>query len=420
MSLPGTGTAVCTKIPILFQCPLHRNKTKVRFSSFKVRSKYKMESSDPSKRIIVCGAGVIGACTAYFLGKKGAHVTVVEKCEPACAASGKAGGFLALDWCDGGPLSALARRSFVLHAELDAELGGAANYGYRRLDTLSLSLQEGQAGTQAGLVLPAWVDGPASRASHIGTPQTTAQVHPLLFTRTVLAAAAEKYGVTVVKGEVKEVRLSDRKEVCGVALEGGEVVEGDGVVLALGPWSARNAVISGLCRISGLKVHSIVLWPQDPETIGRQALSISYKTAQGKSREHEVYPRPTGEVYICGMSEEVEVPGDPQQIQPRKESITMLQRVARTVSSHLGNAEVKAEQACFLPCSEDGIPVIGKIPDIGGAYVATGHSCWGILNAPATGASMAELIVDGHAKSVDLKPFDPARFRRSSRNVSIS
>ncbi|GKG15340.1 hypothetical protein Tco_0357663, partial [Tanacetum coccineum] len=40
----------------------------------------------------------------------------------ACAASGKAGGFLALDWCDGGPVSALARASFNLHRSLAEEL----------------------------------------------------------------------------------------------------------------------------------------------------------------------------------------------------------------------------------------------------------------------------------------------------------
>jgi glycine/D-amino acid oxidase-like deaminating enzyme len=34
---------------------------------------------------------------------------------------------------------------------------------------------------------------------------------------------------------------------------------------------------------------------------------------------------------------------------------------------------------------------------------------WGILNAPATGEAMAELIVDGAAKNLDLAPYDPAR-----------
>ena len=76
----------------------------------------------------------------------------------------------------------------------------------------------------------------------------------------------------------------------------------------------------------------------------------------------------------------------------------------------LADADVATEQACFLPCSEGGVPVIGPIPGTEGAYVATGHSCWGILNAPATGLSLAELIVEGKSKLVDLKSFDPERF----------
>jgi len=53
--------------------------------------------------------------------------------------------------------------------------------------------------------------------------------------------------------------------------------------------------------------------------------------------------------------------------------------------------------------------LIGKVPQIEGAYVATGHSVWGILNAPATGEALAELIVNGMARSTDLRPFDPTR-----------
>lgn len=115
---------------------------------------------------------------------------------------------------------------------------------------------------------------------------------------------------------------------------------------------------------------------------------------------------------MCGMSSEQEVPDDPETISGDPESIKVLKRVAKTVSSHLGEAEaqVKAEQACFLPCTEDSVPIIGEIPGTKGCYVGTGHSCWGILNGPATGAALAELVMDGHSSIVDLARFSPARF----------
>ena len=62
------------------------------------------------------------------------------------------------------------------------------------------------------------------------------------------------------------------------------------------------------------------------------------------------------------------------------------------------------------------MPLLGKVPGLEGAYVATGHNVWGILNAPATGEAMAELIADGvpQRRSVAfqpcrLRPLDPAR-----------
>ena len=64
------------------------------------------------------------------------------------------------------------------------------------------------------------------------------------------------------------------------------------------------------------------------------------------------------------------------------------------------------------PMTEDGLPIIGKVPQLDGAYVATGHNVWGVLNAPATGEALAEMIDDSVARTIDLTPLDPIRLRR--------
>ena len=56
------------------------------------------------------------------------------------------------------------------------------------------------------------------------------------------------------------------------------------------------------------------------------------------------------------------------------------------------------------------------MPGVAGAYVATGHSVWGMLNAPATGEAMAELIVGG-STTVDIAAFDPARLPAARRDA---
>jgi glycine/D-amino acid oxidase-like deaminating enzyme len=70
---------------------------------------------------------------------------------------------------------------------------------------------------------------------------------------------------------------------------------------------------------------------------------------------------------------------------------------------------VTRRQACYRPVTEDGLPLIGRVQNLAGAFVATGHGPWGMLNAPATGLALAELIVDGRPTLLDLRPFDPAR-----------
>lgn len=82
-------------------------------------------------RIVICGAGVIGAATAYYLARRGVRCTVVDRAGPAAAASGRAGGFLAKDWCDESPVGELARLSYELHAGLERELGVETDYRCR-------------------------------------------------------------------------------------------------------------------------------------------------------------------------------------------------------------------------------------------------------------------------------------------------
>ncbi|EOA13464.1 hypothetical protein CARUB_v10026507mg [Capsella rubella] len=401
----------------LFPPALSRRTTICSKSSKAMAGKNQIDG-ETSKRVVVCGGGVIGVCTAYFLAKKGITVTLVEKSAIACAASGKAGGFLAFDWCDGSPVAALARASFNLHRSLAEELNGVESYGYRPLTTLSLTVTESKPGS-GGLGLPDWVNGPAKTPSTIGTTQTTAQVHPQLFTRKLLSTATEKYGVEVMIGKLEEVRVESGR-VDAVVLEGGRVIDTHTVVLAMGPWSSKFELLSSIFKVYGTKAHSIVLEPKEPNAITPHALFLTYHPSHGgQALDPEVYPRPTGEVYICGMSSQEEVPDDPDHIISNLESIQVLKRVAKTVSSYLNeeNALVIAEQACFLPSTDDGVPVIGEIPGIKGCYVATGHSCWGILNGPATGAALAELIVDGVATSVDISRFSPSRFSKRRGRV---
>ena len=355
-----------------------------------------------SRRVVVCGAGVVGASVAYFLALRGVAVTVIERTGVACAASGKSGGFLAADWCDGTPVGPLARASFALHARLARELG--ADYGYRRVDTYAMAARErGDVRGGHRMAPPSWLDGEGAMLGALGSTETTAQVHPARFT-TALVDAARARGATLLTGVVEAVVQHDGA-ARGVSANGA-TIEADAVVLALGPWTSRVTRALGLPAVYGLKGYSVTLAAPD---VPPHALFVDYRAADGRAFEPEIIPRPDGEVYVCGMADPQPLPESAEGVKVDDTACDVLARAAGRVSTTLAKARVTRRQACYRPVTDDGHPLIGRVPGVAGAYVATGHGPWGMLNAPATGLALSEMIVDGAAKSVDLRAFDPAR-----------
>jgi glycine/D-amino acid oxidase-like deaminating enzyme len=351
-------------------------------------------------RVLIVGAGVIGTSIAYHLAARSADVVVLERNAVACAASGKSGGFLALDWCDGTPLMALARRSFALHAELAESLKG--DWGYRRMTTYA-----GRVGRSPALTVGAgsgWISPDVAIAGQIGSTTTTAQVHPAAFTIGMIRAA-ETRGAELRLGEPQGL-LRRNGDVVGV-LFNGEALEADAVVIAMGPWSILAAKWLPLPPVFGLKGHSLVF--QTGATIPPEALFLEYTEPDGSMLSPEVFPRADGTTYVCGISSESSLPLDPGLVAPDEGAIDRLKALCARMSPILARAPILASQACFRPVTADGLPLIGPVPGARSAYVATGHSVWGILNAPATGEAMAELILDGAARSTDLSAFNPAR-----------
>jgi glycine/D-amino acid oxidase-like deaminating enzyme len=205
-------------------------------------------------RVVICGGGVIGACMAYFLSQRRADVTVVERTEVAAAASGKAGGFLALDWCAGTPLDALARRSFELHATLAHEIGN--DWGRRGMTAYSgLIVADSDSRRKPSRLR--WLAEGVVVASRLSTPATTAIVHPLKFTSGMMRAA-QRNGATLQLGRVTGiVRDTHEMTARGVQMDG-SVLEADAVVIAMGPWSLLASEWMSLPAVYGQRSPSIV------------------------------------------------------------------------------------------------------------------------------------------------------------------
>ncbi len=356
-------------------------------------------------RVLICGGGVIGASIACFMSARGVETTVIERTGVANAASGKSGGFLALDWCDGSPVEALARRSFALHAELADKIDD--DWGYRRLDTLSVvASARRDVGIYRRLDSPGWLDGDTAVRARLGTTESTAQVDPAAFTKGMMRAAIAN-GARLLMGNVTGLAFAGPgTAVRGVVVDD-EEVEGDAVVVAMGPWSVLACRWLPLPAVYGLKGHSLVFRYAPP--VRPHALFVELESETGAVASPEVIPRPDGTTYVCGLSSEAPLPVDPGQVAPDDGGCEKLRAMTARFAPELGGSEVLAAQACYRPVAQDGLPLIGPISGVDGAFVATGHGVWGMLNGPATGEAVTELIVDGAASTVNLAPFDPSR-----------
>jgi glycine/D-amino acid oxidase-like deaminating enzyme len=366
--------------------------------------------SSETPRVVVCGAGVIGVSIAYHLALRGVAPTVVERSDVACAASGKSGGFLALDWCDGSPLGPLARASYRMHAELARGIG--SDYGYREVTTLGVAARAGGGvaadNRDAGA---SWLDGDCAVYARLGGTETTAQVHPRRFTR-ALMDEAQRLGATLVTACVDGVDIAGSPpRVRGVRVDGA-TMPADAVVIAMGPWTDNASAWLPLPRVDGLKGFSITLEPDMP--VPAQALFVDYLNEDGERLSPEIFTRPDGQVYVCGLSDDQPLPEEPGGVSVDADATAALERIAGHLSSSMGGARVLRRDACYRPICADALPLMGEVPGVAGAFVASGHNCWGILNAPASGAAMAELITEGESSCVDLSPFTPARFAAES------
>lgn len=380
-------------------------------------------------RVVIAGAGIIGSSIAYHLAvNHGYSCTLVDKVGPGAAASGKAAGFLALDWCDGGPLADLARASFPMHERLARELSIES---YRKITCEAVAVDEtlvrdaAMSRDKLPKKLPnvQWADVGAVASQSMGDNTTVAQVHPKRLVEAFLRRANEVAGSEVVVGDASEIvydddsnsieaTSDDDKRCVGLRVDN-EVIPADVVIVATGPWTNRLLTPSEVGgEVLGQKYHAVRI---RPKRVLSQAVFF-----QGFG-DPEFYPRPDGDVYVCAYPDAPAlVTEEPGSVEVRPEAVQRLEDVARKLSSEMRDPSLapvalhettkEKGQSCHLPVTKDGAPIMGKVPNTKNVYVATGHSCWGILNAPASGAAMAELIADGKVTVVPgFERFAPRR-----------
>ena len=269
-----------------------------------------------------------------------------------------------------------------------------------------------------------WVDTDSMISyDAMGDPTTTAQVHPYQFT-TSIARLAEEKGVSIRFGSATSINKDPLAgavtSVSFLDKESGstETLPATDIIVAAGPWT--RAVLPS-APISALRAHSVTIKPSRPVSAYALFTEIRMPTTKSSKDKRapagnvkatpEIYARPNDEVYACGEGDTlVPLPKTTDAVEVDQSRCDNIIEHVGSISDELRDGQVKVRQACYLPnVTTGGGPFIGKT-NVQGLFVASGHTCWGIQNGPATGKLISEFVWDGHAKSADVNSLDPEKF----------
>ncbi len=222
---------------------------------------------------------------------------------------------------------------------------------------------------------------------------------PYAFTKSLVAQAERGGAVFRERAPVRAIEVEGGR-VRALALDSGERVEADAVILAAGVWSAKLA--------RPLRLH------------------LPLQPARGYHRDVPPPDPPLSTGCVFGEANMVATPmGDRLRLagtlefsgftdKMRRNRLEMLTQSARrylATSNGALDAAPMSEWAGPRPCLPDGLPAIGPSRRAEGFYVATGHAMLGLSHAPTTAQRLADLILEG-ATGIDMTPFDPDRFSR--------
>lgn len=369
------------------------------------------------------GAGVVGASVAYHLAARGARdVVVLDRAPgPGAGSTGRATGGFRVQFASAVNvrLSLLAREKLRRFA---AETGGDCGYvaaGYLWVATSAAELAELRAALavqRASGVADAREVGadeiaalnPALRRAGIAGGTYCASdgfIRPL----GILAgyrAAAERLGARFVwDAPVSGLRRGPGGRIEAVRTARDEIVV-EHVVNAAGAWAA------GLARLAEVELPVAPLRRQVAVTVPTDALPDTMPMTIFAGDGFHLRVR-DGRVLLLLPS-----PGgaDPFDDAVEPAWVDAVTHVARDRVPGLANVPID-RAACWgglYEMSPDGHAVVGAAPDLPNLYFANGSSGHGVMHAPALGQLVAELILDGEARALDIAALRPERFARTA------
>jgi glycine/D-amino acid oxidase-like deaminating enzyme len=190
--------------------------------------------------------------------------------------------------------------------------------------------------------------------------------------------------------EGRVARIAAGVDGCAVTTEDGRTQGAENIVLATGAWTA---LIVDTPR------------PLPIEPVRGQMLQLCGCPLSHAVSAPDAYLVPRGESVLVGST--LERVGFDSTTTPS--ALEHLRVAAGAVIPSLLQAEVQNAWAGLRPMTPDGLPILGRDPDVPSVIYACGHGKNGILLAPITAECIAA-IVSREPPPADISSFDVQRF----------
>jgi glycine/D-amino acid oxidase-like deaminating enzyme len=364
-------------------------------------------------KIVVIGAGVMGASVTYRLAQAGAAVTVLEAGRIGGGTSGTSFAWTNAHQKPPRTYHDLNVAGMQAHAALADEFGATPWWhGGGSLEWVSegdrLAQQRNVEQLRAWGYAAEWID-----TSQLQDLEPDIDLHtvgdapvayfpkegwldPVPYCYAMLSAAQRRYGARVVCGARVTDLVMQGDRVIGATVDDGTLHAADVVVNCAGRW-ANDAV-----REAGLHL------PLAP-TVG--FLVFTPPVATGLSRvvrSPVIHARPdgAGRLVLHWNPTDATLGVDGRLSREMPEAWELVRR-ARTLLPCIGAVEPEAVRLALRPIPADQFSAVGPVPRVSGYYLAVTHSA--VTMSPFIGQAVADELMRGR-QPAELADFRPGRF----------
>ena len=371
-----------------------------------------MPEEAPKAKVIIVGAGVVGCSIAFHLARAGADVQVFDKGGICTGMSARSGALVRMHYTFR-PEAELALKSLGYFENWGDIVGGSCGFvrtGFavivdeNNADKLRRNVAMlKEIGVHTEVVTPKDLSKlePRVRVDDVGLAAyepMSGYAHPVATTES-FAEAAKKHGAEFNLNRPVSALAQVSGRCIGVTDASGKTHEADFVCVVAGPWT--DDLLAPLGTRIGIKSERAqIAFFRRPASL-RHGIYID--TIAGS------YFRPHGDdltlVGLGSLSPEEETNPDTFKEENDKDFIEAARKRLGARIPELAKAEYVRGHAGIYDVSPDSRPVLGRVPEVSGLFVAAGFSGTGFKTSPAVGASMAELILGGKSKTVDISAF---------------